>query len=40
LDDLARDIANIPGVFEHGLFLKLASLAIIADAGKVKKISI
>ena len=40
LDDLARDIANIPGVFEHGLFLKLASLAIVADAGKVKKISI
>ena len=40
LDDLARDIANIPGVFEHGLFLKLASLAIVADVGKVKKISI
>ena len=40
LDALAREIANTPGVFEHGLFLKLAALAIIADEGKVRKISI
>jgi ribose 5-phosphate isomerase A len=40
LDALAREIANTPGVFEHGLFLKLATLAIIANEGKVRKISI
>jgi ribose 5-phosphate isomerase A len=40
LDALAREIANTPGVFEHGLFLKLATLAIIAHEGKVRKISI
>jgi ribose 5-phosphate isomerase A len=40
LDALAREIANTPGVFEHGLFLKLATLAIITNEGKVRKISI
>ena len=40
LDALAREIANTPGVFEHGLFLKLATLAIIANEGKVRKILI
>ena len=38
LDTLAKEIANIPGVFEHGLFLNLASLAIISNNGQVKKI--
>ena len=40
LDALAREIANTPGVFEHGLFLKLATLPIITNEGKVRKISI
>ena len=38
LDTLAKEIANIPGVFEHGLFLNLASLAIVSNNGQVKKI--
>ena len=38
LDALAREIANTPGVFEHGLFLNLASLAIVSNNGQVKKI--
>ena len=38
LDTLAKEIANTPGVFEHGLFLNLASLAIVSNNGQVKKI--
>ena len=38
LDTLAKEIANTPGVFEHGLFLNLASLAIVSNNGQIKKI--
>ena len=38
LDALAKEIANTPGVFEHGLFLNLASLAIVSNNGQIKKI--
>ena len=38
LDALANEIADTPGVFEHGLFLNLASLAIVSNNGQVKKI--
>ena len=33
------EIAGIPGVFEHGLFLGISKLALIADNGQIKKIT-
>ena len=35
-DALACRLAAIPGVVEHGLFIGLAKLAIIADADGVR----
>jgi ribose 5-phosphate isomerase A len=35
-DELARRLAEIPGVVEHGLFIGLAQTAIIAGSGGVK----
>lgn len=39
LNILEKEIANTPGVFEHGLFLNMSKLAIIANSGEVKKIT-
>ena len=39
LHTLEKEIANTPGVFEHGLFLNMSKLAIIANSGEVKKIT-
>ena len=38
LNELGREVANTPGVFEHGLFLNMAKLALVSDNGQVKKI--
>ena len=37
---LEREISNTPGVFEHGLFLEISKLGIIANNGEVKKITV
>ncbi|WP_075288907.1 ribose-5-phosphate isomerase RpiA [Pararhizobium arenae] len=37
-DALARDLNAIPGVVEHGLFIRMASLAIIAGVDGARKI--
>jgi ribose 5-phosphate isomerase A len=36
---LARGLETIPGVVEHGLFIGLATAAIIAGAGGIKRLS-
>jgi ribose 5-phosphate isomerase A len=33
---LARSLATIPGVIEHGLFIGLASTIIVADATEIR----
>ena len=35
---LAADLASVPGVVEHGLFLDVATLALIATAGGVEEL--
>jgi len=39
LKELEMEIAGIPGVFEHGIFLGISKLALIADNGQIKKIT-
>ena len=34
---LSNTLSEIPGVFEHGIFLNIAHLAIVADKGSIKK---
>jgi ribose 5-phosphate isomerase A len=38
-EGLARALETIPGVVEHGLFIGLATTAIIAGAGGIKRLS-
>lgn len=40
LKALEKEISNTPGVFEHGLFLEISKLGIIANNGEVKKITV
>jgi ribose 5-phosphate isomerase A len=35
-DVLAEDLARIPGVVEHGLFIGLASAVIVANPNEIK----
>ena len=37
LSKLANEISSIPGVFEHGIFLNLAKVALIANDGVIIK---
>jgi len=37
---LSNMISNVPGVFEHGIFLDLCDTAIIADQGKIYEINL
>ena len=39
LSKLANEISSIPGVFEHGIFLNLAKLALIANNGSITQYS-
>ena len=39
LSKLASEISQIPGVIEHGIFLDMAHLALIADQGNIMKYS-
>lgn len=39
LSKLASEISQIPGVIEHGIFLDMTHLALIADQGKIMKYS-
>ena len=39
LSKLASEISQIPGVFEHGIFLDMTHLALIADQGNIMKYS-
>jgi ribose 5-phosphate isomerase A len=39
LSKLASEISQIPGVIEHGIFLDMTHLALIADQGNIMKYS-
>jgi ribose 5-phosphate isomerase A len=39
LKKLGDEIASIPGVFEHGLFIDMCELALIASNGQITKIT-
>ena len=39
LSKLASEISQIPGVIEHGIFLDMAHLALIADQGNIMRYS-
>lgn len=39
LSELASEISQIPGVIEHGIFLDMTHLALIADQGNIIKYS-
>ena len=39
LSKLASEISQIPGVIEHGIFLNMTHLALIADQGNIMKYS-
>jgi ribose 5-phosphate isomerase A len=34
-EDLARELSDMPGVVEHGLFIGMASIVLVADGGEV-----
>jgi ribose 5-phosphate isomerase A len=39
IHELSKMISEVPGVFEHGIFLSLSDIAIIADNGKIRTIT-
>jgi len=39
IHELSKMISEVPGVFEHGVFLSLSDIAIIADNGKIRTIT-
>ena len=39
IHELSKMISEVPGVFEHGIFLSLSDIVIIADNGKIRTIT-
>jgi len=37
-DHLARELSNMPGVVEHGLFIDMASVALFAQGSEIEKL--
>ena len=37
-ESLARDLESRPGIVEHGLFLNMATMVIVADKGEVREL--
>ena len=40
IEGLAKTLSQIPGVFDHGIFFKLASKALIANNGEIKTLQV
>lgn len=40
IENLAKTLSQVPGVFDHGIFFKLASKALIANNGEIKTLQI
>lgn len=40
IENLVKTLSQVPGVFDHGIFFKLASKALIASNGEIKTLQI